>query len=121
MDDNVGTCYPGENLHRLDSRASSVHAPPRSCLPACVKGARERTSPQTARHTSAGKREIRTGRGVASGLRRRPFTGTFHAGGQTQTQRGTDRGSTAIQTVQIFPWIASADNVHILVLICEKL
>ncbi|GLJ34084.1 hypothetical protein SUGI_0685200 [Cryptomeria japonica] len=57
---------------------------------------------------SAGKKEIRTGRGVASSLRRRPFTGTFHAGGQTRTRRGTDRGSTAIQAVQIFPWIASA-------------
>ncbi|GLJ18061.1 hypothetical protein SUGI_0318650 [Cryptomeria japonica] len=57
---------------------------------------------------SAGKRKIRTGRRVASGLRRRPFTGTFHAGGQTRTRRGTDRGSTAIQVVQIFPWIASA-------------
>ncbi|GLJ30380.1 hypothetical protein SUGI_0601060 [Cryptomeria japonica] len=51
---HCGTGYPGEYLHRLDSRASSVRAPPRSCLPACVKGARERTSPQTARHTSAG-------------------------------------------------------------------
>ncbi|GLJ35915.1 hypothetical protein SUGI_0720590 [Cryptomeria japonica] len=57
---------------------------------------------------STGKRKIRTGRRVASGLRRHPFTGTFHAGGQTRTRRGTDRGSMAIQAVQIFPWIASA-------------
>ncbi|XP_059072283.1 receptor-like protein 35 [Cryptomeria japonica] len=61
---------------------------------------------------STGKREIRIGRGVASSLRRCPFTGTFHAGGQTRTRRGMDRGSTAIQAVQIFPWIASA--IHFL-------
>ncbi|GLJ36552.1 hypothetical protein SUGI_0734660 [Cryptomeria japonica] len=51
---NVGTGYPEENLHRLDSPASSVRAPPHSCLLAYVKGPRERTSPQTARHTAAG-------------------------------------------------------------------
>ncbi|GLJ05953.1 hypothetical protein SUGI_0028970 [Cryptomeria japonica] len=117
----LGTGYPGENLHRLDSCASSVRAfflQHRATLCSSEKCVLPASSCSIVQPSAAPKSvSCLTGRTHFWELQRvarcagRGRQDTLFGAAESCTmlqKEGTDRGSTAIQAVQIFPWIASA-------------